>query len=418
VSAVLRLVRDTGGGDGEIPPVEAWEIWMRGAGFSEKTVREGVRTVTRFLQMAGKTPATATPLDVSRFLGRPELKSARSRKTYHTAIRSFYRWWQANGNGADITEELEEMKHAQQFSLPQPWEDAVNRWCDWLLTGGRSRLSIRTRRQQIRGVARGLGTQSPAEVMLADLVALFAGHDWKPNTRHGMRMAVTGFYAFCVESGICATNVAARLPRVTPGSPAPRPAPDWLWDELVRDAAPRELLMIRLAGEAGLRRAEIAQVHTDDVIWDGIGHSLIVHGKGRKQRVVPVTSSLAEEVQRGPGRWSTERAGWLFPGGSRCTDGHLSPNTVGELISALMPPAWSIHKLRHRYATRGYAGTRNLRAVQEALGHASVATTERYTAITGAEIRAVSEAAAHVQVKDHKRVEAIDRLDTLGEDEP
>ena len=58
-----------------------------------------------------------------------------------------------------------------------------------------------------------------------------------------------------------------------------------------------------------------------------------------------------------------------------------------------MPPGWSAHKLRHRYATRGYAVTRNLRAVQVALGHASVATTQRYTATTEPEVRAVAEAA-------------------------
>jgi hypothetical protein len=75
MSAALRLVRDTGGNDGEIPPIEAWEIWMRGAGFSKNTIREGVRTVTRFLGLADKAPETATPLDVSRFLGRPELRS-------------------------------------------------------------------------------------------------------------------------------------------------------------------------------------------------------------------------------------------------------------------------------------------------------------------------------------------------------
>ncbi len=53
-----------------------------------------------------------------------------------------------------------------------------------------------------------------------------------------------------------------------------------------------------------------------------------------------------------------------------------------------------MHKLRHRYASKGYAGTGNIRAVQEALGHASVATTQRYTAVTSREVRAVSEAAA------------------------
>jgi len=64
------------------------------------------------------------------------------------------------------------------------------------------------------------------------------------------------------------------------------------------------------------------------------------------------------------------------------------------VISRLMPDGWSMHKLRHRFATRGYAGTGNLRAVQEALGHASVATTQRYTAISSREVRSVADAAA------------------------
>lgn len=83
--------------------------------------------------------------------------------------------------------------------------------------------------------------------------------------------------------------------------------------------------------------------------------------------------------------------GYLFSGQ---IDGHISPGHVGVLLSRLMPAGWSMHKLRHRYATRGYAGTGNLRAVQEALGHASVATTQRYTAVSSAQVRAVTEAAA------------------------
>lgn len=144
--------------------------------------------------------------------------------------------------------------------------------------------------------------------------------------------------------------------------------------------------MARLAGEAGLRRAEVAQVHTDDLLTDRDGAQLIVHGKGGKQRVVGITSSLADAIHR-----ECPSGGYVFPGQ---IDGHVSPDYVGKLVSRLMPPGWSIHKLRHRYATRGYAGTHNLRAVQEALGHASVATTQRYTAVSAREIRLVSEAAA------------------------
>ncbi|OBK04066.1 recombinase XerD [Mycolicibacterium fortuitum] len=53
-----------------------------------------------------------------------------------------------------------------------------------------------------------------------------------------------------------------------------------------------------------------------------------------------------------------------------------------------------MHTLRHRFATRAYRATRNLRAVQMLLGHASVATTQRYLAVDDDEIRAAMMGAA------------------------
>jgi integrase len=83
--------------------------------------------------------------------------------------------------------------------------------------------------------------------------------------------------------------------------------------------------------------------------------------------------------------------GWLFPTGF---GGHLTPDAVGRLVSRVLPDGWTMHTLRHRFATRGYRGTHNLRAVQMLLGHASIATTERYLAVDDAEIRAAAMAAA------------------------
>lgn len=54
---------------------------------------------------------------------------------------------------------------------------------------------------------------------------------------------------------------------------------------------------------------------------------------------------------------------------------------------------WSMHCLRRRFASRAYCSTRNLRAFQKLLGHESVATTERYTAVDDDEIRATMVAA-------------------------
>lgn len=171
-----------------------------------------------------------------------------------------------------------------------------------------------------------------------------------------------------------------------PAPPCPRPATDEIWENLLANAPAREHLMARLAGEAGLRRAEVAQVHTNDLMPRP---SLIVHGKGRKQRVVPLNDSLAAEIRDR----CTELAespdwnGHLFPGN---VDGHLSPVYVGIRISRLMPPGWSMHKARHRFATRAYRGSRNLLAVKTLLGHSSVATTQLYCAVDDDEIRAAA----------------------------
>jgi integrase len=87
----------------------------------------------------------------------------------------------------------------------------------------------------------------------------------------------------------------------------------------------------------------------------------------------------------------TGAGGYLFPGDD---DGHLSARYVGKLMAGALPDHSTAHTLRHRFATRAYRGTRNLRAVQALLGHSSVATTERYTAVDDDEIRAAMMSAA------------------------
>ena len=229
-------------------------------------------------------------------------------------------------------------------------------------------------------------TPSPCALTLGALVQLIGEHDWSKDHRKGTRSALIDFFEWCCREGHADHNPAASLPKISSSLPRPRPATDDVWFELVAAAEPRELLMARLACEVGMRRSEVALCHSDDLLSGVDGPSLIVHGKGGKQRVVPITDDLAREIRR----YRPQR-GYLFPGQ---IDGHISVEYVGKLISALMPDGWSMHKLRHRFATKGYQGTKDLRAVQEALGHASVATTQRYTAVAARDLRAVTTAAS------------------------
>lgn len=95
---------------------------------------------------------------------------------------------------------------------------------------------------------------------------------------------------------------------------------------------------------------------------------------GRFQRVVGTDGRFS-------GTWVVLLAsgklepGYFFPGQD---DGHLSPRYVGKLIRDLLPDQWTMHTLRHRFATRLYAHTRDLLGVQGMLGHATPTTTRRY----------------------------------------
>lgn len=273
----------------------------------------------------------------------------------------------------------------RSYRLPVEWENAIDGWLNWLRLQGHSEATLRTRRGQVRVIARHSHTRNPRGITLAILVNLCGKPGISADHRHGQRAALVSFFAWCTENQIVTESPAAQLPSVRAGKPRPRPAPDNVWTQLLASAAPREALMALLACEAGLRRAEVAQLHYEDLLRDDGGYSLIVHGKGGRQRIVPITDRLAGIIRQHC------EGGYVFPG---AVGGHLSPDAVGRLISRLMPTGWTMHKLRHRFATNGFNGTHNLLAMSAVLGHSSVATTQRYIAVTTMDLRAVSDAAA------------------------
>jgi site-specific recombinase XerD len=280
-----------------------------------------------------------------------------------------------------------EAVHVLSYSLPTAWDTAIEGWLAWLIAAGTSPATRRTRRAHVRRVARELGAADPRDVTGADLLAILGRPAYSIEHRRGLRASLASFYRWCTSSGTVSDDPTLTLPVVRTPAGAPKPATDEIWRHILVTADERTRLMARLAGEAGLRRAEVAQVHTDDLNGGIGGPELIVHGKGGKQRMVPITVTLAADIAA-----ACPHGGFLWPGK---IDGHISPDRVGHLVSKVMPAGWSIHKLRHRFASRGFAGTGNLRAVQLALGHASVATTQRYVAVAARDLRAVTEAAAY-----------------------
>ncbi|GJF17769.1 integrase [Mycolicibacterium cyprinidarum] len=272
-----------------------------------------------------------------------------------------------------------------QARIPVAWRKPIADHCLELAASGYSATTIRRYRMAVARLGRELRCP-PGEVTAAQLTEWFGRQShWKPETRRNYRSAVASFFSWAYKTGLAPVYLPAELPKVRIPAATPRPVPDTVWRDALAAADPRARLMLRLAGEAGLRRAEVAQLQSSDVLDGAGGAQLVVHGKGGKLRVVPISAELADTIR------DYCPSGYLFPGQ---IDGHVSPGHVGKLISRLMPPGWSMHKLRHRFATRAFRGSRNLLAVQHLLGHTSVATTQRYTAVDDDEVRAAMMAAA------------------------
>lgn len=148
--------------------------------------------------------------------------------------------------------------------------------------------------------------------------------------------------------------------------------------EYIRDAALIDLLI-----STGIRIGEAAAITLSDIIISE--RTLLIHGKGRKQRLIYISSPIT---------WS--RIVTLLKERKLTNGNHLFINRYGQPISihgieyiykkylkkAKINTHSTPHYLRHTFATNLLANGADLRSVQEILGHASVATTQIYTEVT------------------------------------
>lgn len=260
----------------------------------------------------------------------------------------------------------ERMKHKLTAHVPKPWAEIINQYLDYLRSAGIAETTIYTRRQHLEYLARRIETP-PSEVTSETLITWTGKQPWKRETRRGRTNTFKLFWRYAAKVGKL-DNVADDLPKVRAAAGIPRPAPDRVYMRGIMQADQRTRLILRLGAEIGLRRGEISRIHSNDLTEDLVGWSLLVHGKGNKQRTVPLTASIAEDLQN-------LDYGYAFPGK---IDGHLSSRRVGELAAAALDDQWTLHTLRHRFATRTYSIDHDVFAVQTLLGHASAETTRRY----------------------------------------
>jgi integrase/recombinase XerC len=269
------------------------------------------------------------------------------------------------------------------------WESDTADWTLWLRALGRASTTIATRVEHIRWLARDTTAEDPWCLTSGDLVAWLGSHDWARETRRGVRASLRGFWRWGLVDGRTVDDPTAVLPAPRPMVPSPHPTPERVYEAALLHAPPAARLMLRLAAEAGLRRAEVAQVHARDIAETSGGWTLTVHGKGGRERPVPIPAALAWEVR------TKCMGGFAFPGQH---DGHVSPRWVGTRISRLLPEGLTMHGLRHRFASVAYELSNDLLGVQKLLGHASPTTTQVYVLVPDERLRTIVDAVSGQRV--------------------
>lgn len=214
--------------------------------------------------------------------------------------------------------------------------------------------------------------------------------------------SIRSFYKFLVRSGVRKTNPMtilrspkrdSRLPDFLTPKEVERllAAPDVSEWAGVRDVAILEMLY-----GAGLRVGELSGLNIDDLhLPSGL---VLVRGKGKKERLVPMGRCAAKAVRDYLDRPAPERRdpNALFLNSTHGT--RLTSRSVRRMVSkyalkAGLDPRTHPHSLRHSFATHMLTNGADLRAVQELLGHENLSTTQIYTHVSQEHLREAYEKA-------------------------
>ncbi len=261
--------------------------------------------------------------------------------------------------------------------------------------------------------------KTPGDAALEDLRAHLAdlaerGFAKRTQARH--LASIREFYRFLVvedyrlddpAEGLASPKKEHNLPGVLDEEEMDR-----FLQEAADDATPKGLrlrALIEILYGSGLRASELVSLPLSALAPDR--RSLIVRGKGNKERRVPLGEPASEAVDE----WLVVRGGfcgpdgkspWLFPSGKS----HLTRQRLAQLLkekaslAGIAPSRVSPHVLRHAFASHMLAHGADLRSLQRLLGHEDISTVQIYThLVDGAARRALASHPLAIAAKKRKR---------------
>jgi integrase/recombinase XerC len=221
--------------------------------------------------------------------------------------------------------------------------------------------------------------------------------------------AVRSLYKWLAREGVVQQNPAKlvatpRLPKKLPRVPTAEEMNGLLNSEMPESARfpERDRAIFELLYGCGLRNSELAGIELDDL--DEANGVILVRGKGKKQRYVPLEGAAAESLQK----YREARQSLLNATGKskrklfiNRRGGPLTTRSVARIVKQIavakgLPSDIHPHTLRHAFGTHMLSEGADLRAIQELLGHERLSTTQKYTHLS---IRQVME----VYDKTHPR---------------
>ena len=214
----------------------------------------------------------------------------------------------------------------------------------------------------------------------------------KPTSIARKTSAIRGFYKFLMLEKIITKNPASNLELPKRGRTLPKFLSIDEIDLLISSAGDiktsiRLRAMIELLYASGLRVSELCELPMTAILGD----KLLIHGKGAKERIVPMHSGAINALNKWLAARGDDESKYVFP--SRSASGHITRDAFFKLLkkcamlSGIEPSRVSPHVLRHSFASHLLAGGANLRAIQTMLGHEDISTTQIYTHVMPEQLR-------------------------------